>query len=87
MTAFNVWAPHAGRVDAEVAGMAVPMSAAAGRPGWWTAEADAPAQRGSKPEALRAASSMGPLETRAYKLEWRASTRFLRRSAEAELPT
>ena len=28
MTAFNVWAPHAGRVDAEVAGMEVPMSAA-----------------------------------------------------------
>ena len=43
MTAFSVWAPAAARVDVEVAGRAVPMSAAAGRPGWWTAEADAPA--------------------------------------------
>jgi maltooligosyltrehalose trehalohydrolase len=30
-------------VDAEVAGQPVPMSPAAGRPGWWTAEAAAPA--------------------------------------------
>ncbi len=43
MTAFSVWAPAAAGVDVEVAGRAVPMSAAAGRPGWWTAEADAPA--------------------------------------------
>ena len=43
MTVFNVWAPQAGRVDVEVAGLAVPMAAAAGRAGWWTAEADAAA--------------------------------------------
>ncbi|MGH3291594.1 MAG: malto-oligosyltrehalose trehalohydrolase, partial [Trebonia sp.] len=43
MTAFSVWSPAADRVDVEVAGLAVPMAAAAGRPGWWTAEADAPA--------------------------------------------
>ncbi|HEX3712349.1 MAG TPA: malto-oligosyltrehalose trehalohydrolase [Trebonia sp.] len=38
-----MWAPAASRVDAEVAGQPVPMSPAAGRPGWWTAEAAAPA--------------------------------------------
>jgi maltooligosyltrehalose trehalohydrolase len=38
-----VWAPNAGRVDAEVAGRAVAMSGVPGRPGWWTAEAVAPA--------------------------------------------
>jgi maltooligosyltrehalose trehalohydrolase len=43
VTVFSVWAPDAARVDVEVAGLAVPMSAADGRPGWWTAEADAPA--------------------------------------------
>jgi maltooligosyltrehalose trehalohydrolase len=43
MTAFSVWAPAAGRVDVEVAGQASPMAALAGRPGWWTARADAPA--------------------------------------------
>ncbi|MGH3211905.1 MAG: malto-oligosyltrehalose trehalohydrolase, partial [Trebonia sp.] len=43
MTVFSVWAPDAGRVDVEVAGRAAPMSPLAGRPGWWTAEADAPA--------------------------------------------
>ena len=47
MTVFNVWAPEAGRVEVEVAGRVVPMTATpastGGRPGWWTAEADAPA--------------------------------------------
>ena len=43
MTEFCVWAPAVSRVDAEVAGQPVPMSPAAGRPGWWTAEAAAPA--------------------------------------------
>jgi maltooligosyltrehalose trehalohydrolase len=43
MTAFTVWAPDAGRVDVEVAGRAVPMSPVGGRPGWWTADADADA--------------------------------------------
>jgi maltooligosyltrehalose trehalohydrolase len=40
---FSVWAPNAGRVDVEVAGQAAAMSAVPGRPGWWTAEAVAPA--------------------------------------------
>jgi maltooligosyltrehalose trehalohydrolase len=43
VTAFTVWAPDAGRVDVEVAGRAVPMSPVGGRPGWWAADADAPA--------------------------------------------
>jgi maltooligosyltrehalose trehalohydrolase len=43
VTAFTVWAPDAGRVDVEVAGRAVPMSPVGGRPGWWTADADADA--------------------------------------------
>ena len=43
MTTLSVWAPNAGRVDVEVAGQAVPMSPVAGRAGWWTADADAPA--------------------------------------------
>jgi malto-oligosyltrehalose trehalohydrolase len=43
VTVLSVWAPNAGQVDVEVAGQVVPMSAVAGRPGWWTAEADAPA--------------------------------------------
>lgn len=43
MTTFNVWAPNAERVDVEVAGQLTAMSAAAGRPGWWTAQAPAPA--------------------------------------------
>jgi malto-oligosyltrehalose trehalohydrolase len=43
VTAFTVWAPDAGRVDVEVAGRAVPMSPLGGRPGWWTADADADA--------------------------------------------
>ena len=43
MTLFRVWAPAAGRVDVEVAGQAFPMSPLAGRAGWWTAAADAPA--------------------------------------------
>lgn len=43
MTLFSVWAPDAGRVDVEVSGQAYPMSPIAGRPGWWTAEAAAPA--------------------------------------------
>ncbi len=38
-----MWAPEAGRVDVEVAGHAFPMSPLAGRPGWWTADAAAPA--------------------------------------------
>ncbi len=37
-----MWAPAASRVDVEVAGRPVPMTAADGRPGWWTTEADAP---------------------------------------------
>ena len=41
MTSFSVWAPAAGRVDVEVAGRAVPMSAVPGRAGWWAAEAEA----------------------------------------------
>ena len=43
MTLFRVWAPAVGRVDVEVAGQAFPMSPLAGRAGWWTAAADAPA--------------------------------------------
>ncbi|HEY6495483.1 MAG TPA: alpha-amylase family glycosyl hydrolase, partial [Trebonia sp.] len=42
MTEFSVWAPQASRVDIELAGRPRPMSPAAGRPGWWTAEAPAP---------------------------------------------
>ena len=37
-----MWAPAVSQVDVEVAGRPVPMRPAAGRPGWWTAEADAP---------------------------------------------
>ena len=40
---FSVWAPNAGRVNVEVAGQAVAMSAVPGKPGWWAAEAAAPA--------------------------------------------
>jgi len=40
---FSVWAPDADRVDVEVAGRVAPMSPLDGRPGWWAAEADAPA--------------------------------------------
>jgi malto-oligosyltrehalose trehalohydrolase len=40
---FSVWAPNAGRVDVEVAGQAVAMAPVPGRPGWWAAEAVAPA--------------------------------------------
>jgi maltooligosyltrehalose trehalohydrolase len=43
VTVFTVWAPNAGRVGIEAAGQSSPMSALAGRPGWWTAELDAPA--------------------------------------------
>jgi malto-oligosyltrehalose trehalohydrolase len=43
VTTFTVWAPDAGQVDVEVAGVAAPMSPVAGRPGWWAADADAPA--------------------------------------------
>ena len=43
MTEFSVWAPAADRMDAEVAGRLYPMSPVDGRPGWWAAEADAPA--------------------------------------------
>jgi maltooligosyltrehalose trehalohydrolase len=43
VTTINLWAPEASRVDVEVAGLAAPMVPLAGRPGWWTAEADAPA--------------------------------------------
>ena len=43
MTVFSVWAPDAERVDVEVSGRAHPMSPVAGRPGWWAAEAAAPA--------------------------------------------
>jgi maltooligosyltrehalose trehalohydrolase len=43
VTEISVWAPAASRVEVEVAGRTRPMSAAAGRPGWWTAEAAAPA--------------------------------------------
>jgi malto-oligosyltrehalose trehalohydrolase len=43
VSSFTVWAPDAARVDVEVAGRASAMSPLAGRPGWWTAEADAPA--------------------------------------------
>jgi malto-oligosyltrehalose trehalohydrolase len=42
VTVFSVWAPDAGRVDVEFTGRASPMRPPAGRPGWWTAEADAP---------------------------------------------
>ena len=41
MTSFSVWAPAASRVDVEVAGRPVPMSAVPGRAGWWAAEAAA----------------------------------------------
>jgi maltooligosyltrehalose trehalohydrolase len=40
---FSVWAPKAERVEVEVAGGPVGMSPLPGRPGWWTAEADAAA--------------------------------------------
>jgi maltooligosyltrehalose trehalohydrolase len=43
VTAITVWAPDAGRVDVEVAGEVSPMSPVEGRPGWWAAEAPAPA--------------------------------------------
>jgi maltooligosyltrehalose trehalohydrolase len=43
VTNLSVWAPDAGRVDAEVAGRTFAMAPMAGRPGWWTAETDAPA--------------------------------------------
>jgi len=43
VTEFSVWAPAADRMDAEVAGRLYPMSPVDGRPGWWAAEADAPA--------------------------------------------
>ncbi|MGH3282893.1 MAG: malto-oligosyltrehalose trehalohydrolase, partial [Trebonia sp.] len=43
MTSFSAWAPDAGRVDVEVSGHVFPMSRAVGRPGWWAAEAPAPA--------------------------------------------
>jgi maltooligosyltrehalose trehalohydrolase len=38
---YSVWAPAADRVDLEVAGQTQPMTRAAGRAGWWTAEAGA----------------------------------------------
>jgi maltooligosyltrehalose trehalohydrolase len=37
VTIFSVWAPAAGRVDADVAGLSYPMSPD-GRPGWWRAQ-------------------------------------------------
>jgi maltooligosyltrehalose trehalohydrolase len=43
VTKFSVWVTDAVRVDVEVAGRAYPMSPVAGRPGWWTADAAAPA--------------------------------------------
>ena len=43
MTVFSVWAPAASWVHAEVSGQSHPMSEDAKRPGWWTAEVDAPA--------------------------------------------
>jgi malto-oligosyltrehalose trehalohydrolase len=43
MTVFSVWAPDAERVEVEVCGQARAMSPVDGRPGWWAAEADAPA--------------------------------------------
>jgi len=45
MATFNVWAPAAARVDVEVDGQAHPMHPD-DRPGWWTAEVDAPADVG-----------------------------------------
>jgi malto-oligosyltrehalose trehalohydrolase len=36
MTVFRVWAPAAGRVEADIAGRGYPM--APGKPGWWTAD-------------------------------------------------
>ena len=40
---FSVWAPKAERVEVEVAGRPLGMASLPGRPGWWAAEADAPA--------------------------------------------
>ncbi len=39
---FSVWAPKAERVAVEVSGHPLAMASLPGRPGWWTAEADAP---------------------------------------------
>jgi maltooligosyltrehalose trehalohydrolase len=39
---FSVWAPKAERVEVEVPGGPLAMASLDGRPGWWTAEADAP---------------------------------------------
>jgi len=40
---LSVWAPNAGRVDAEVNGQPAPMAPVLGRPGWWAAAAPVPA--------------------------------------------
>ena len=40
---ISVWAPKAERVEVEVAGGPLGMVKLPGRPGWWAAEADAPA--------------------------------------------
>ncbi|HEV3381277.1 MAG TPA: malto-oligosyltrehalose trehalohydrolase [Trebonia sp.] len=42
MTFFSVWAPAAGRVDVDVAGVSRPMTQDENRPGYWTAEVAAP---------------------------------------------
>ncbi|OON80608.1 malto-oligosyltrehalose trehalohydrolase [Streptomyces tsukubensis] len=38
---FEVWAPEAGRVTAEVAGVRQELEGVPGRPGWWRGEAEA----------------------------------------------
>ena len=38
MTSFSVWAPAAGRADAEVAGQLYPMSHQNADSGWWSAD-------------------------------------------------
>jgi maltooligosyltrehalose trehalohydrolase len=43
---FRVWAPAASRVDVEVEGVPHPMHPAAGQPGWWEADVDAPQEVG-----------------------------------------
>jgi maltooligosyltrehalose trehalohydrolase len=40
---LRVWAPKAGRVDAEVNGRTDPMAPVPGRPGWWAAAGPVPA--------------------------------------------
>jgi maltooligosyltrehalose trehalohydrolase len=47
VTVFSVWAPKASQADVEIAGARYPMrpvEGRPGRPGWWTADADVPAE-------------------------------------------